>query len=135
MRARVVAGIIATMAAGLLAGCLVVPVPSYDAAGSRGNIAKESADRFIPGVTTREEVLLELGEPDHATRDNRRIGYEWTRVKGWWFVGGGYSGAAGEVLRSYLLAIEFDADGRFVRSSLLKDWGGEVSASKVAHAL
>jgi hypothetical protein len=116
----------------LLGGCLIVPVPEYDAAGSRGNITKETSDQFQTGVTTKEDVLLQLGEPDYATDDGRQIGYEWTRVKAWWFVGGGYSGAAGEVLRSYLLRLTFDEEDRFVRSDLMKEWGGEVSPKRVA---
>lgn len=116
----------------LLASCIVIPVPEYGAAGSRGNITKETADRFQVGVTTKEDVMLQLGEPDYATEDGRRIGYAWTRVKGWWFVGAYYTGAAGEVTRSYLLRLTFDDENRLAGSDLLKQWGDGVSPARVA---
>lgn len=112
-------------AAVLAGGCLVIPVDYHDP-GSRHNITAASATRFQPGVTSREEVILALGEPDHASDDDRRMGYAWTKVKALIIVAS-YSGGSAELKRSYILELNFDAAGRFVDSRLVKQWGPEVS--------
>jgi outer membrane protein assembly factor BamE (lipoprotein component of BamABCDE complex) len=51
-----------------LAGCLVFPVEYYQA-GSRHNIKPQTSNELQAGITTKEEVLLTLGEPDVAAED------------------------------------------------------------------
>ena len=88
-----------------LAGCLVVPVNYYQT-GSRHKV---SAKSLKPGVTTKEELLLMLGEPDFYSEDGQRFGYAWTNVKAIW---GTSFHASGEYERSYVLAASFDASNR-----------------------
>jgi hypothetical protein len=72
-----------------------------------------------PGVTTREAVLLQFGEPDAILRQQEVFVYYWSRVQGYfaYAVGAGYSGAAGggPIGRVHLFLIEFDKTGRVKR--------------------
>lgn len=61
-------------AAVLLAGC-PVPLPYGYSESSRENLTEESAYQLVPGVTTREDVLLLLGEPDGVGPDESWFAY------------------------------------------------------------
>ncbi|MFM1767991.1 MAG: hypothetical protein RJA22_520 [Verrucomicrobiota bacterium] len=91
----------------VLAGCLVIPV-DYHTRGSRRNVTAATTNLWRVGVTTREEVLLTLGEPDFVSEDGRRFGHAWSKVKA--IVMGGYSGS--EVWRYYRVETTFDASNR-----------------------
>ena len=108
-----------------LSGCLAIPT-DYHSKYSRHNISDKTQSLLRPGVTTKEEVLLLLGEPDYVSGDGQRIAYYWTKVKMLWgAVGGaGYSVGAGEIERSYCLDIKFDNDNRVVGVDLTKYWIG-----------
>jgi len=114
----------------LVSGCLIIPVPEYKAGGSRGNINEETTAQFQIGVTTKEDVILLLGEPDYSSEDGRRLGYSWGRVKAWLFVGGPGAGAAGEISREYFLSLVFDEEGRLADTDVLGEWF-EVSPEAV----
>ena len=110
----------------VLAGCLVIPV-DYHATGSRHNITPQSTNTLRIGMTTREDVLLALGEPDFVSEDGRRFGYLWTKVKAIWAVASyGGSGTGGEITRSYLIETSFDPSNRVSDVRLLKEWGDSV---------
>jgi hypothetical protein len=121
-----VAGLAA--AAGLVAGCLVIPVDYYEA-GSRHNLSTKTGNTLTTGLTTKEEIFLSLGEPDYASEDGRRLGYAWTKVKAVWVIAGQGSAAAGEIQRSYVLVATFDDSNRVFRVQLQKAWGPEVPAA------
>jgi hypothetical protein len=112
-----------------LAGCLVVPVDYYQT-GSRHNVSPKTPSELRLGVTTREELLLSLGEPDFVSDDGQRLGYAWTKVKAVWFVVGYGGAASAEVERSYVLEASFDASSRLSQVRLLKQWGSEVPATR-----
>jgi hypothetical protein len=63
--------------AGVLAvftsGCLIIPTPHFDSGKARANLDKNSPQRIEPGVTRREQMLLQLGEPDAVSSDKRKI--------------------------------------------------------------
>lgn len=120
------------LAAGVLlcAGCIIIPV-NYHEYGSRHNVSEKTAARLQPGVTTKEEVFLQLGEPDHASEDGRRLGYAWSKVRALIFVGGGYSGAVGEAKKNFLLQVTFDAQDRLAALSVVKQWGEGIDAAVV----
>lgn len=91
-------------------GCLIVPTPHYDsdAIQTRRNVTPKTGDAITDGVTTREEVLLMLGEPDASLYGGRRFVYLWAKVVGLWFVAAGCEGDVGEIPRGYVLEIDFD---------------------------
>lgn len=115
----------------LLVGCLVLPTNYYQA-GSRHNIKPETADFLVPGITTKEEVLLKLGEPDYASEDGQRFGYAWTKVKAIWIIvssaPGGIGG--GEFPYSDVLMTSFDCSNRVSEVRLLKGWGSHVPSTQ-----
>lgn len=101
----------------LLAGCLIIPV-SYYPTGSRHNVAPGTTDVLHPGVTTKEELLLMLGEPDFVSEDGQRLGYAWRKIKVVFL-----AQVSSELLgRRYLLEASFDAHNRLVETRLLKEW-------------
>jgi len=58
----------------LLAGC-PVPLPAGYSESSRQNLTEESIYQLVPRATTREEVLLLLGEPDGVGPDESWFAY------------------------------------------------------------
>lgn len=76
-RTRVLASLV--VVGQLAQGCLIIPVP-HQAAGSRGTIGEERARFLRAGETTREEVLLTLGEPEEVLDDERFFVYRWERA-------------------------------------------------------
>ena len=71
------------MAVALLPAC-VFPVPIQEAYrhGSRENLGAESKEFIVAGRTTREEVLLRLGQPDGVALDESWLSYGCVRSKG-----------------------------------------------------
>ncbi len=108
----------------LLAGCLIIPT-DYTAPTSRHNVTADTAAKLQPGVTTKEEVLLQLGEPDVASSDERQLGYRWTMVRAIWFVGGYGGGAGGTVTKSSLLQLSFDEHDVLTGLQVVDKWGGD----------
>ena len=90
--------IIATVS--LCASCIVVPL-NYTEYGNRKNLSKETIDRIVVGVTTKEDVLLELGEPDFISMGETSLAYSWRKVKLLWLAAAGYSGISAGSLPGY----------------------------------
>lgn len=95
----------------LCTGCIVIPTPEYDSGTARANLKKETAARIQPGISTRADVILALGEPDAVSADERRMAYRAEKVVAVWIAGGGYSAASGEITRDRYLVVEFDEKG------------------------
>jgi hypothetical protein len=114
----------------LLAGC-IIPT-DYHAPGSRQNVDPKTPANFAVGVTTKEEVLLKLGEPDFASEDGQRLGYAWTQVKALWFAGYGYSGGGGAIEKNYLLEIAFDEKDTVSTARVIQHWGSIPQLSEQA---
>jgi outer membrane protein assembly factor BamE (lipoprotein component of BamABCDE complex) len=100
-------------------GCIIL-TPEHGDLGTRRRLEKTTLDSILVGKTTREEVLLTLGEPGFADGDDRVFVYHWAMVGGYWGIGAYCSGAAGHIARRYLLVIEFD-DHRIVKRHELKE--------------
>ena len=93
----------------MLKACIYIPTPQHTIMEGRGMVEAEDIQDFKTGTTTREEVLLRLGEPDFTLNEQSIFAYSWTRVQGYFFIGGGYSGAGGPVGKTTLLMLEFDS--------------------------
>jgi outer membrane protein assembly factor BamE (lipoprotein component of BamABCDE complex) len=105
-----------------LAGCVGVPVNFYDA-GSRRNIASKTTRALQPGVTTKQDVFLTLGEPDYVSEDARKIGYSWTKVKALWITTGYYGNNFDfEIKRTHVLEATFDDCNRLLQTRITDDW-------------
>lgn len=71
------------MVVALLPAC-VIPLPIQEAYrhGSRENLGAAAKESIVAGKTTREEVLLRLGQPDGAALDESWLLYVCVRSKG-----------------------------------------------------
>jgi outer membrane protein assembly factor BamE (lipoprotein component of BamABCDE complex) len=101
-----------------LSGCLILPT-NYYKDYSRKNVDEESPTDIVLGVTTREKVLLTLGEPDRVYEDGSEFWYIATKVKLIWGV---YGGSGGEVRKTYNHVFRFDKNG-LVETLRLNDKG------------
>lgn len=122
-------GGIAAAALAMLVLCLgngcVLPVPvNYHAHRTRKNVRPADLQWLAPGVTTRHDALLRLGEPDTLAADDSHITYCWKKVhlQVWYAVGGGYQGDAGRVEfgPDYALELAFDEEGRLLNAHIQK---------------
>jgi outer membrane protein assembly factor BamE (lipoprotein component of BamABCDE complex) len=102
-----------------LSGCIIIPTPSHDGVGV---ITKETIESFEPGKTTRADILLRLGDPAERLEEDRFFVYQWKRIHGYFFAGGGYSGVAAVLLATHSLGIEFTPDNRLKRVKVIHPW-------------
>lgn len=141
-------GTLIVLAAWLLAGCIAVPIPVAEKKVLSGSPVGAAQLAFLePGRTTREETLKRLGAPALVWEDARISVYPWdTRQGVLLWAAGGYASAgsgAADIPRHHLLLLEFDADGRLVRSEqevrpwtkslsgFLRDWRGDPGPAAV----
>ena len=90
----------------LLAGCVFIPLPYEKPFG------EEPVEFIEIGSTTREEVILKLGQPDVVARNQTLFVYAAERVV---LVYGGLGGGGGKGRAHWYLVIEFYGDGTVER--------------------
>ena len=117
LRAGAVLAVVAVLSA------CPIPLPSGYAASSRENVPAEPMDWITPGVTTREDVLMQLGEADAAAADGSWLAYGSAYSEGGvLFViaaGGGAAGAGSEHMEYRRLLVRFEGDGRVASVDLV----------------
>jgi len=117
------AGAAAVLAALLLSGC-PLPIPPGMHHGTRENLAERTPEFIVPGKTTREDVLLTLGEADGAALDESWFSYGAVLGQGGvLFIvmtlgGGGAFGA--EAVEHRRLVVYFDPGGVVERTQFEK---------------
>ena len=89
------------------AACMIIPTPEHRIAG-RVPCDEEKTTFIMKETTSKEEVLLKLGEPDLVLNQERIFVYRWEMVAAYFFVGGYGAGAMGPISRPHFLIIEFD---------------------------
>jgi outer membrane protein assembly factor BamE (lipoprotein component of BamABCDE complex) len=104
----------------LLAGCIVLPIPTGEDKVLAGTPVAEAQLTFVePGVTTQAEVVERLGQPALVWEDARVFVYRWDMRQGilLWAVGAHVTGAAGktDLPSHHQLLIRFDEAGRVQR--------------------
>lgn len=100
-----------------LCGCIVMKEAGAPDPDRRDNIDERAGEAFRAGLTTREDVLLALGEPAAAADDGRWLEYRSSHNFGHWsFYGcGAYSCGGfdlGDTIRHRMVTVYFDAAGR-----------------------
>ena len=70
---RIAAALAITLA---LTACVPIPLLSHTVTGSRENLGDSMPGAIVEGKSTREDVLLALGEPDRRGIDDRWFTYE-----------------------------------------------------------
>ena len=94
--------------------CIVIPTPEHRIQG-RVPCDEEKTTFMVKDTTSKEEVLLKLGEPDLVLNRERIFVYRWEMVAAYFFVGGAGGGAGGPIQRTNFLIIEFDDMNRVNR--------------------
>lgn len=93
----------------LSAGCVPIPTPELVSHGSRLSIPEETLKLVQTGSTTKEDVLLVLGEPDMGSKDEKNFLYWTASSQGVWISGAPFLILAGDLTRHlYVLLMEFD---------------------------
>lgn len=117
----VIAAMLTAVVALVLTGCLIIPT-DYHTPASRHNLTVQSTNLFRIGLTTQEEVLLALGEPDYVSDDGQRLGYTWSKVKAILIVASTSGGGGAEFPRNYLIEASFDASNRVSHVQFRAKW-------------
>ena len=98
----------------VLVGC-PIPLPARYESSSRENLPAEPLDWVTVGVTTREDVLLKLGEADSEAPDGSWLAYGSVYSKGGvvfvLFAGGSAAGGGSERVEYRRLIVSFDDRG------------------------
>jgi outer membrane protein assembly factor BamE (lipoprotein component of BamABCDE complex) len=82
---RIVLPLVSILLCSLTLSC--VPIPKK--VGTRGKITKPALEFLEEGVTSREQVLLHLGEPDFVGENEQIFVWDWVRAWDIWLVGYG----------------------------------------------
>lgn len=105
----------------LLSGCIIpVPTPGHSYGPT---VDKDTFDALQPGIASRADVLLTLGQPTSRLEDDRYLIYTWTVVHGYTvIVVGYYSGfiLPVPVTTPNYLCLEFGANAELVRRENLR---------------
>jgi hypothetical protein len=91
--------------------CIYVPIPANSLLSQKGVIPKDIIKSLKPGETTREELLLLVGEPDARYEQDRYFIYEWEVSEA---LVGTLGGGADVYIKHYF-CVEFDEDNRIKR--------------------
>ena len=127
------------------AGCIPIPTGEFTGEGtsigrgiSRGGLDSKNLALIHPEATTKEEVLLNLGEPDFASQNERKFVYWWSTYQGIWVIPGPHlAGGGGAILNHlYLFLVEFDEKDIVKRFELKKrTGGGELERASITDAI
>jgi len=106
----------------LCVGCIPIPTATHTPKelNTRGEIDAKALEFMRVGSTSREEVLLKLGEPDAVRKDERYFLYRWVTVHGYIAAYGGGGEYIGK--KRYDLLIEFDDKGVVKRYGDIEEW-------------
>jgi outer membrane protein assembly factor BamE (lipoprotein component of BamABCDE complex) len=104
----------------LIESCVMVPVPTKEDKVLAGNQVTDEQLSFLTAkITTKQEVIERLGNPNIIWEDVRVFVYKWDMRQGilFWAAGAHYQGAVGmnDIAKHYLLLIQFDEQGRILR--------------------
>jgi hypothetical protein len=101
------------------AGCAVPFSQKCDGWFSGGDgprcIDEKRVSFIVPGKTTKDDVIGNLGFPSRVLRNGAVYAYDLDMLSWLVFFGAGYSGGAFGVSKDHLLLVEFDAENRVVR--------------------
>ena len=105
-------------------GCLYWPVSENKVLKGK-QVTERQRQVICPAVTSRSDVISNLGPPDVEWENERVFAYRWEMRRGLLFyaIGGGYDAEAGviEVPKGYILLVQFDHGDRVSRVEQLPD--------------
>ena len=103
--------------------CLIIPIPPVHSGYARTNVNQHAQEQFVPGKTTREDIIMAFGEPDAVSMDEHHLAYRSEKVVALWIAGGGYSASGGTIYKNHFYVFEFDSQGRFQTVRETGGWG------------
>ena len=95
--------------------CVIIPTPEHGLHSGHGEITEADTVALEVGKTTREEVLLRLGEPSASLNEGKIFIYDWSVVRGYAAVAMQTFIGAGEIEKDYQVILEFDEQGLLTR--------------------
>jgi len=108
----------------VLSGCaaVVVPTPENEVLSGR-KITNENIAFIEQGVTSRNDVIQELGPPDMDFNDLQTIAYSWEVLDSYmpWVIAGGGAGVE-KIGKPYALLIAFDKDDNVLNFEIRERW-------------
>jgi len=113
----------AIMLTGTLATLMFATGCGFKSINHGTEISTEQVDKIVDGVTTRDDILLEFGDPSKTMNNEKAYFYSWTRGSKGHVLGIG-SGSA----YSHSLAVIFDDKG-VVKSHKITRGTTEASAN------
>ena len=113
----------AYLAIAMLQGCVIIPTLEHhtDEYNTRGIIDEETISFMKPRFTSKEEVLLKLGEPEYVWNNGLKFVYHWKVTRGFLIYGAGYTGGINSLGKDYILLIHFDQDDQLLRFEIKSD--------------
>ncbi len=103
-----------------ISGCMVLPLPEHHSGSARANIKEETSRQFEIGKTTRADVILELGEPDAVSPDERLLAYRAEKVRA--MFGCLVGNLSAPITKDLYLVAEFDFHGVLRRLAHSSRW-------------
>jgi len=105
----------------VMQSCIYIPTPQHSLLSGRGMIENEDTQEIQIGKTTREDILLQFGEPDVTINRQTIFVYRWTRTHGYLIFGAGYSGDIAPVGKTTLLMFEFNPQNLLKRFEFIPE--------------
>lgn len=119
----------------VLHGCIIIPTPENKVISGR-SIGDEELSFIEQGITTKDDVVAQLGEPDVFWVDERIFAYDWEMRQAImpWCIGNPYQAVGGveEIDKDYVLLIQFDQNDfvkRFEKTtrSMFESYGDHLT--------
>lgn len=105
-------------------GCaaIIIPVPEHEVLSGR-KITSENIAFIEQGITSRSDVIQELGPPYMDLKELRTIAYSWVVLSAYmpWVAFPGVIGLE-EIPKSYVLLIAFDKDDHVSKFEIKERW-------------
>lgn len=108
-----------------LAGCIILPLPEHGLSWGKGRIDDSDLEFVKAGVTTREDLLLNLGEPEVVLSDGDVFVYSWGVTSGFFLVL--YAGRY--ITKHHSFSFEFSPDNRLLRMQKYTKWGQGIQSA------
>jgi len=104
---RAASALLLCVAISALQGCLILPVP-HDRPDV---VSTEALNWAVPGVSTRRDFILKLGDPLVSQRNDSIFVYAADTAAFIWMAVGAYGGAGGGINKTYFVLVRFDVNG------------------------
>lgn len=118
-----------------LAGCYT-PLPEHGLVSGRAMITPAQLRAIDVGSHTREDILMQFGDPSRILADGDVFVYDWERVTGWFTFAVGYGvGGSENVTQVQHFVVAFDQKSVVVHADLIDPLVWQSSEKKLQRVL